>query len=78
MLRIREKEKLKRNLIEQMELLHEASKHSEYDDGISRYSHEMSQIYKVLVSPIRTMIFGLVFLDFFIHLLIFVKKFRWR
>lgn len=77
MLKISERNKIKRSLIEQAELLHKASNKGIYDDGLSRYSHEITEIYKALVSPFRSISFSFMLFNFFVCLLIFVKKFRW-
>lgn len=66
MLKISERNKIERSLIEQAELLHKASNKGIYDDGLSRYSHEITEIYKALVSPFRYISFSFMLFNFFV------------
>ena len=58
--RFREMKKVKRSLIEQVELLNKASKELKYDEGISAYSKRIAEIYKILEIPF--LIMGITFL----------------
>lgn len=66
--------KARKRLYKQMELLAEASERSIPNDGIAEYSAEMTAIAKELNSPISTILFGLLALDFTIHFFVFIKK----
>lgn len=68
------KSDMRESLIKQMKMLSEASYNHACDDGLSNYSHEMVNIYKVLESPFRAVFLSLVLIDFAISLFIFVKK----
>lgn len=62
-------------LRQQIKLLAEMSRNGYIDDGPSRYSHEMMEIYKALKFPVSAMIFCFVIVNFFVCFVVFIKKF---
>lgn len=75
--RTEERQKCKRSLIEQMDLLSKASKELKYDEGLSSYSEKMATIYKSLELPFLFVIFTL-FLNLSVCFVVFVCGFFWR
>lgn len=75
--RLREMKKVKRSLIEQVELLNKASKELKYDEGISAYSKRIAEIYKILEIPF--LIMGITFmLNLSACFIVFLYKFLGR
>ena len=72
--RLREIRRVRRSLIEQVELLNKASKELKYDEGLSSYSQKMVEIYKTLELPFLIVGTELLF-NLLVCFVVFIHKF---